>query len=233
MRHKGTNKKWNSPTILIEKCIILHKRTDSVQGKTQNEDDMIPIRLAILASGSGSNSENIIRYFSADKNVQVGLIVSNKTEAQVHQRALRLGVPSVSLTKEILMDGLAFSQILKNEHIDFIVLAGYLLKIPAALITDFPNRIVNIHPALLPKYGGKGMYGAKVHEAVVEAKEKESGITIHLVNENYDEGSIVFQAKCVVLPSDTADEVATKVHELEYQYYPKVIGQLLQKEFNR
>lgn len=194
---------------------------------------MIPVRLAILASGSGSNAENIIRYFSVDKNVQIGLILSNKTEALVHQRALRLGVPSITLSKEILTDGSALSQILKNERIDFIVLAGYLLKIPVDLIAAFPNRIVNIHPALLPKFGGKGMYGEKVHQAVVDAKEHESGITIHLVNENYDEGSIVFQARCPVLPSDSAEDVAAKIHDLEYKHYPEVIGQLLKKEFNK
>lgn len=194
---------------------------------------MIPVRLAILASGSGSNAENIIRFFSAEKNMQVGLVLSNKTEAMVHERAQRLGVPSVTLSKEILTDGAAFSQILKKERIDFIVLAGYLLKIPAGLIAEFPNRIVNIHPALLPKYGGKGMYGERVHQAVVEANEPESGITIHLVNENYDEGSIVFQAKCPVLPTDTAEDVAAKVHDLEYKHYPEVIGQLLKKEFSK
>ena len=232
MRHKGTNKKWNSPTNFSEKCNILHKKTNSVQGKTQFKGNMKPVRLAILASGSGSNAENIIHFFSSENRVKIGIIISNKTEAQVHQRAERLGIPSVTLTRETLTDGFALTQMLKNEGIDFIILAGYLVKIPAELISAFPNRIVNIHPALLPKFGGKGMYGNHVHQAVVDAKEQESGITIHLVNKNYDEGSIVFQAKCPVLPGDSADDVAAKVHELEYRHYPEVIRQLLQKEFN-
>lgn len=193
---------------------------------------MIPVRLAILASGSGTNAENIIQFFSADNRVKIAIVISNKAEAKVHQRAQNLGVPSVTLSKEVLTDGLALNQIIQKERIDFIILAGYLLKIPAELIAAFPNRIVNIHPALLPKYGGKGMYGNAVHQAVVDAKEQESGITIHFVNENYDEGSIVFQAKCPVFSEDSADEVAAKVHLLEYKHFPEVIGKLLQKEFN-
>lgn len=193
---------------------------------------MIPVRLAILASGSGSNAENIIRYFSNEPRVEIGLIISNKPEAQVHLRAKHLDVPSVTLSKETLSDGIQLVEILKAAGIEFVVLAGFLLKIPAALISHFPNRIVNIHPALLPKYGGKGMFGQHVHQAVVDSKETESGITIHLVDENYDEGSIVFQAKCNVAPTDSADDVAAKVHELEYKHYPEVIGMLLKKEFN-
>jgi len=193
---------------------------------------MIPIRLAILVSGSGSNAENIIHFFSDNHRVEIGLIISNRAEAQVHQRAKRLGVPSITYSKELLSDGHELSKILKNERIDFIILAGYLLKIPSALILAFPNRIVNIHPALLPKYGGKGMYGNHVHQAVVDAKETESGITIHLVNEHYDEGAILFQAKCPVFAEDSADDVAARVHELEYIHYPNIIRQLIQTEFN-
>lgn len=190
------------------------------------------VRLAILASGSGSNAEMICRYFSSENRVKIGIIISNKLEAQVHQRAARLGIPSMTISRETLTDGPAFAKILKNERIDFIILAGYLLKIPSELIATFPNRIINIHPALLPKYGGKGMYGHHVHQAVVDAKEHESGITIHMVNENYDEGSIIFQAKCPVYEEDSADDVAEKVHTLEHKHYPEVIGQLLRKEFN-
>jgi len=193
---------------------------------------MIPIRLAILASGSGTNAENIIRFFSTDKRVEIGLIISNKPDAQVHQRAKDLGIPSFTYAKDILNDGKTMAQLLRNERVDFIVLAGYLAKVPAELIFAYPKRILNIHPALLPKFGGKGMYGNHVHQAVVDAKEKESGITIHLVNENYDEGSIVFQAKCPVLEDDTADDVASRVHELEYRHYPEVIGRWIEKEFN-
>jgi len=190
------------------------------------------VRLAILASGSGSNAEMICRFFSSENRVKIGIIISNRLEAQVHQRAARLGIPSVTFSRETLTDGPAFAKILKNERIDFIILAGYLLKIPTELIAAFPNRIINIHPALLPKFGGKGMYGHHVHQAVVVAKEHESGITIHMVNENYDEGSIVFQAKCPVYEDDSVDDVAKKVHILEHKHYPEVIGQLLRKEFH-
>lgn len=203
-----------------------------MQGETQYKENMRPVRLAIFASGSGSNAETIIHFFSSENRLEVGIIISNRPEAQVHQRAARLGIVSLTLSRETLTDGQALVQILKNKGIDFIILAGYLLKIPAELISAFPNRIVNIHPALLPKFGGKGMYGNNVHQAVVDAKEKESGITIHLVNENYDEGSIVFQAKCPVFSEDSAEDVAAKVHTLEYRHYPEVIGQLLQKEFD-
>ena len=193
---------------------------------------MIPVRLAILASGSGSNAENIIRFFSSEKRVEIGLIISNKSDALVHQRAKRFGIPSFTFSRETLTDGKTLTEILEKDRIDFIVLAGYLVKIPAALIIAYPNRILNIHPALLPKFGGKGMYGSHVHQAVVDAKEKESGITIHLVNENYDEGSIVFQAKCPVFEQDSADDVAARVHELEYLHFPEVIGKQIAKEFN-
>lgn len=203
-----------------------------MQGNTQIKESMMPIRIAILASGSGSNAENIIRYFSTEKRVEFGLIISNRPDAQVHQRAARLGIPSRTYLREQLTNGGVLTRILRDERIDFIILAGYLVKVPAELILEFPNRIINIHPALLPKFGGKGMYGNHVHQAVVEAKEIESGITIHLVDENYDEGSIVFQAKCPVLPKDNPDDVASKVHELEYRFYPEIIAQQLKKEFN-
>ncbi len=192
---------------------------------------MTPVRLAILASGSGTNAETIIQFFSSENRVKIGIIISNRSEAQVHQRAARFGIPSLTFSRETLTDGQTLVQILKNERIDFVILAGYLLKIPIELISAFPNRIINIHPALLPKFGGKGMYGNRVHQAVVDAKEQESGITIHKVNENYDEGSIVFQAKCPVFEDDSADDVAVKVHTLEHKHYPEVIWQLLQKEF--
>ena len=193
---------------------------------------MRPVRLAILASGSGSNAENIILFFSTENRVKIEIIISNRSEAQVHQRAARFGIPSMTFSKETLTNGPVFTQILKNEGIDFIVLAGYLLKIPPELISAFPNRIINIHPALLPKFGGKGMYGNHVHQAVVNAREQVTGITIHKVNENYDEGSIVFQAKCPINAEDSAEDVAHKVHSLEHKHYPEVISQLLKKEFN-
>ena len=184
------------------------------------------MRIALFASGSGSNAENIIRYFENDDSFVFPIILSNKAEAFVHERAKKLQTPSITFSREDFLSGEVILSVLSHYNIDAIVLAGFLLKIPQVLINAFPNRIINIHPALLPKFGGKGMYGERVHEAVVEALENESGITIHYVNENYDEGSIIFQAKCPVLPSDNAENVAQKVHALEYEYFPKVIENL-------
>ena len=183
--------------------------------------------IAIFASGSGTNAENIIRHFQGNKDVNVALVVSNKPDAYVLVRAANLHAPSLTLTREEFARGEELARLMKERGIDFIVLAGFLLRVPEALIEAYPGRIVNIHPALLPKYGGKGMYGDRVHRAVVEAGERESGITIHLIDEQYDRGTTVFQAKCPVLPGDTPDDVARKVHALEYAHYPEVIGQLL------
>ena len=183
--------------------------------------------VAILASGSGSNAENIIRYFRNNKDICFPIIISNKEDAYIHERAKNLGVSSYTFKKIDFENGEVLN-FLKKQQIDFIILAGFLLKIPENLLQAYPaGRIINIHPALLPKFGGKGMYGAHVHEAVVAAKEKESGITIHYVNENYDEGQIIFQAKCEVLPTDTPDDVAEKVHALEYEFFPKIIESIL------
>ena len=186
-------------------------------------------RIAIIASGSGSNAENIANYFKGDAGVHIPLILSNNPDAYVHERAAKLGIPSFTFTKAEFDDGMEILEILHEYEIDFIVLAGFLLKISQPLLEAYPGRIVNIHPALLPKYGGRGMYGDRVHRAVVEAGEKESGITIHYINEHYDEGDIIFQATCQLLPGDTPEVVAGKVHALEYTYYPKVIGALLKK----
>jgi len=191
---------------------------------------MSTTRLAILASGSGSNAENIHRYFAGNSAVELVLIVANKAEAYVHERARQMGVPSMTLSREALQDSDALLELMSSYRIDFIVLAGYLLKVPADLIEAYPRRIVNIHPALLPRHGGKGMYGDKVHEAVLAQGDTESGITIHYVNEHYDEGQIVFQASCPVLPGDTADDVANRVHALEYAHFPRVIEACLKKE---
>lgn len=190
-----------------------------------------PIRIAILASGSGSNAENICNYYAQRPDVEISLIISNKFSAFVHQRAQKLGIKSITLSNSSLSDDEIFLNLLKEYQIDFIILAGYLLRIPVDVVRAYPHRIVNIHPALLPKYGGKGMYGDRVHEAVVEAGEKESGISIHFVNENYDEGSILFQATCPILEKDTPKDVAAKVHVLEHIHYPTIIDQVLQKEF--
>jgi phosphoribosylglycinamide formyltransferase-1 len=183
-------------------------------------------KVAIFASGSGSNAENIINYFANDEKFDFPIIISNKLDAFVHQRAKILKIPSVTFSKDDFKDVEKIISLLNAYKVDYIVLAGFLLKIPSALIQAFPHKIINIHPALLPKYGGKGMYGGFVHQAVVNAGEKESGITIHYVNENYDEGNIIFQAKCEVLESDTANDVANKVHALEYEYFPKVISDI-------
>lgn len=186
-------------------------------------------KVAIFASGSGSNAENIIRYFSETKNVIFPFILSNKADAFVKNRAEKLNIPFIFFTKEQWING-EILNLLKKEGVDWIVLAGFLLKVPTEIIEAYPHKIINIHPSLLPKYGGKGMYGMKVHEAVAEANEKESGITIHYVNENLDEGEIIFQAKCEVLSTDSPEEIAAKVHTLEYEFFPKVIADLLEKD---
>ncbi len=185
------------------------------------------IKIAIFASGSGTNAENIIQYFSGKTSFEVALVVSNKQDAYVLERARKYEVPSVVFSKSDFLETDKVLEVLHKYEIDFIVLAGFLLRIPENLLRAYPQRIVNIHPALLPKYGGKGMYGDRVHEAVVAAGESESGITIHYINENYDEGSIIFQSSCKVLPSDTPHDVAVKVHALEYKYYPVVIEDVL------
>jgi phosphoribosylglycinamide formyltransferase-1 len=184
-------------------------------------------KIALFASGSGSNAENIIEYFSESRELLFPIIVSNKPDAYVHERARRLGVPSYTFSAAEFREGSAIIQLLQENGIDFIVLAGFLLKIPAPVLKAFPNKVINIHPALLPNYGGKGMYGHHVHEAVVAAGERESGITIHYVNENYDEGAIIFQARCEVTPDDTPETVAEKVHQLEYKYFPKTIQSIV------
>lgn len=186
-------------------------------------------RIAIFASGSGSNAENIFNYFKENENVEISLILTNNANAFVIERAKNLDVKSYVFSKTDFLNSDSILTVLAENKIDLVVLAGFLLKIPENLIKSYPNKIVNIHPALLPKYGGKGMYGDNVHKAVVEAKEVESGITIHFVNENYDEGKIIFQAKCPVLDSDTYEDVAAKVHKLEYEHFPKVIDFLLKK----
>ncbi|MFD2100040.1 phosphoribosylglycinamide formyltransferase [Flagellimonas iocasae] len=184
-------------------------------------------QIVILASGSGSNAENIITYFRQNPLVKVSAVFTNKISAKVLERCDRLEVPSFYFNKVSFTNSDAVVDVLKGLQPDLIVLAGFLWKIPSNIIEAFPNKIINIHPALLPKYGGKGMYGAKVHQAVKENEETETGITIHYVNEHYDEGAIIFQAKTPVEPSDDADAIAEKVHQLEYEHFPKVIEKLL------
>jgi phosphoribosylglycinamide formyltransferase 1 len=185
--------------------------------------------IAIFASGSGTNTENIINYFKDNDEVSIRLVVSNKKDAYVLERARQHNVPATVCPKPLWEDGKEILKLMRANEIDFIVLAGFLLKVPQALLDAYPRRIVNIHPALLPKYGGKTMYGSKVHEAVVAAKEKESGITIHFIDEHYDQGQTIFQAKCEISPEDTPDDVATKVHALEYKWYPEIIQRVVEK----
>jgi phosphoribosylglycinamide formyltransferase-1 len=180
-------------------------------------------RIALFASGSGSNAENIVNYFSGKSDYEFPVILSNKADAFVHERAKKLNIPSFTFSREDFADGNVIVSFLKTYDISHIVLAGFLLKVSVPVLQAFPDRIINIHPALLPKFGGKGMYGSRVHEAVVAAGETKSGITIHYVNENYDEGNIIFQATCDVLPTDTPDIVADKVHALEYEHFPAII----------
>ena len=183
--------------------------------------------IAIFASGSGSNAEHIANYFADSDYAQVSVIVANNPNAYVLERAKKLGIESITVTKSQFMEADTLIAELKERNIDFIVLAGFLLLVPQKYIDAYPGRIVNIHPALLPKHGGKGMYGSHVHESVVAAGDTESGITIHLIDGNYDKGTTFFQATCHVLPTDTPDDVAQKVHALEYEHFPHVIEEIL------
>jgi phosphoribosylglycinamide formyltransferase-1 len=182
-------------------------------------------RIALFASGSGSNAQNIIEYFSENELVEVDSVWTNNPNAYALERAKKFGVDTFVFTKDEFRNSNFVVETLKKRNIDLIILAGFLWLIPVNLIQNF--KIINIHPALLPKYGGKGMYGLNVHRAVVENKDSESGISIHFVNEKYDDGEIIFQAKCPVLPTDSPEEVAIKVHQLEYKYFPEVIEKVL------
>jgi formyltetrahydrofolate-dependent phosphoribosylglycinamide formyltransferase len=184
--------------------------------------------IAVFASGAGSNAHKIIDYFNDnEKSGKIALIVCNKPGAGVLDIAKRHGIETLLLEKEAFFNGDSYINELKKRGISFIVLAGFLWKLPSSLIKAYPNKIINIHPALLPKYGGKGMYGNRVHEAVIAAGEKESGITIHYVDELYDHGGIVFQATCSIAGNETADSLAEKIHKLEHQHYPVVIDEVL------
>ena len=184
-------------------------------------------RIAIFASGAGSNAARIIEYYKNHEQTGVTLVVCNNPSAGVLQIAARENVPTLIIEKEQFFRGDGYVPFLQSHHIDFIVLAGFLWKIPSTVLTAFPNSIINIHPALLPNYGGKGMYGLNVHAAVLNAGDKVSGITIHYVDEHYDNGDIIFQDKCEVLPSDTPESLAEKVHRLEHQHFPRVIDQVV------
>ena len=184
-------------------------------------------RVVIFASGSGSNAENLIKFFHNSDNASVVQVLTNNPHAKVLDRCKRLKVSALSFNRIAFTQTEDVLNILKSSNPDLIVLAGFLWKFPENILKNFPNKVINIHPALLPKFGGKGMYGMNVHKAVVENKETETGITIHYVNENYDEGAIIFQAKCKIEASDSAEDVATKIHKLEMEHFPKVIDRLL------
>lgn len=180
-------------------------------------------RIAIFASGSGTNAEEIFKYFQHHAFIEVILLLSNNPDAYALTRANKYGIDTRVFNRVQFRESEEVLNWLKEAKITHLVLAGFLWLVPEHLIKAFPDHIINIHPALLPKYGGKGMYGMKIHEAVRAANEKETGITIHSVNEHYDEGRILFQAKCEVLASDTANQIANKIHHLEHAHYPKVI----------
>lgn len=187
-------------------------------------------RIVIFASGSGTNAENIIKYFQRTQFAEVVRVLSNKKDAKVLERAQKLCVNAASFTKGELFLENGVLKILKESRPDIIVLAGFLLKFPDFILKEFPNKVINIHPALLPKYGGKGMYGNFVHEAVVKNNETETGITIHYVNENYDEGAIISQKKVKLSKTETPETVAEKIHTLEYEWFPKIIEEVLREK---
>ena len=198
-----------------------------MSGRTQAQSESI--RIAIFASGAGSNAQKIIEHFAGSANIIISLIVCNKPGAGVLTIAGNQGIASLLIEKERFFYGDNYLPELQKHKIDYIVLAGFLWKMPAPVINAYSKKIINIHPALLPKYGGKGMYGDKVHQAVLAAKENESGISIHYVDELYDNGEIIFQATCKVAEEDTAATLAQKIHVLEHAHYPMVIAEILQK----
>lgn len=184
-------------------------------------------KIAVFASGSGTNFQQICEYFAGSDKAQVDVLVVNKKNAYVRQRAKLLGVEDYCFTREDFYSTNKVLRLMREKAIDLIVLAGFLWLVPETLLTAYPKRIVNIHPALLPSYGGKGMYGHNVHKAVIAARERQSGITVHYVNEQYDRGDIIFQAKCELTARDTEETLEEKIHLLEKEFYPKVIDSLL------
>ena len=192
---------------------------------------MKTVNIAIFVSGSGTNCENLIRYFRDSQSVNCSLVVSNKPDAYALVRAERLGVPSRVVSREQLKDSSCVMPLMREFGIDFIVLAGFLPLIPEYLIDAYPRRIINLHPALLPKYGGKGMWGHHVHEAVKAAGETETGMTVHWVTPVCDSGEIIAQFSTPLLPTDTADDIAEKEHQLEMEHFPRVVEQVLRQTF--
>jgi phosphoribosylglycinamide formyltransferase 1 len=190
-------------------------------------------KIAVFASGSGTNAQNIAEYFLASEDITVSLILANKPDAFVLERAKKLGIPSIVFNRKEFYESEIILDTLQKYKIDFIVLAGFLWLIPDYLLNAYTRKIINIHPALLPKYGGKGMYGDKVHQAVISSGDKKTGITIHIVDAHYDEGEIIFQDSFDILPGDTAESIASKVHKLEYKHFPRVIEETIRKVDSR
>lgn len=213
--------------------ILRHPVQEPTPALMKPADNQSPVvNLAIFASGAGSNARKIIDHFSGDPSVRIALIACNKPGAGVISIAEEHQIPVLLLEKEKFFRGDAFIPELSAHHIQYIILAGFLWKVPAQLIREYPNHIINIHPALLPKYGGKGMYGRFVHEAVIAAGETESGITIHFVDEQYDHGATIYQGTCPVLPGDTPDSLAARIHTLEHEAYPRVIASLVRQKIS-
>jgi len=210
------------PNNRVKGIFIIAKKLPLLETKRMKK------RIAILASGAGSNAQRIIEYFKENGRADVVVVGCNNPDALVLKKVADLGVGSFVFNRGALTSLPVVLDKLLAEKVDLVVLAGFLLKVPESLVQAFPNRIVNVHPALLPKFGGKGMYGKYVHQAVIEAQEKESGITIHYVNEHYDDGAIIFQAKCGVDENDSAETLARKIHALEHEYFAKTIDQIIQ-----
>lgn len=187
------------------------------------------LHMAIFASGKGTNADNLCRYFKSHASVKISLILSDRKEAGVFEVAEKNNIEAIFLSSDLLKDPLYILNILRNHNIDFIVLAGYLRLFPSLIIDAYPERIINIHPALLPKYGGKGMFGMHVHEAVINSGDAVTGISIHYVNNNYDEGNIIFQASTAIEKTDSAQRIAEKIHMLEQEWLPKITEGLLKK----
>jgi phosphoribosylglycinamide formyltransferase-1 len=187
--------------------------------------------IAIFASGSGTNAQQIAEYFSSSELARVALILSNKPDAFVLERAKKYNIPSIVFSRNDFYESDIILDILRKYNIYIIVLAGFLWFVPGNILKSFPRRIINIHPALLPKHGGKGMYGEKVHQAVIQSGDKRTGITIHYVNEHYDEGEIIFKASFKILHQDTPESIAQKVHQLEYKHFPRVIEKVIKSPF--
>ena len=188
-----------------------------------------PIRLAILGSGNGTNAQQITEYFASRSDVEIACIIYNVRDAYIAQRARNLGVEARYFGRADFYESGAVLDYLRQKDVDWVILAGFLWLVPQPILDAFPQRVINIHPALLPKYGGKGMYGHHVHEAVVAAGEHESGITIHIVDNHYDRGTILFQARCTVAPDDTPDTLAAKIHLLEKEHFPRVIDETINR----